>query len=95
MAGAVPFGHVQSDYYVNIVLKYDNLDVHYFSCASGHVCVLSSHHAPSGAFRPFLPLLSAALQVKANMVELAKSKYGHHLVLKLIKVAAKEDMPGE
>jgi hypothetical protein len=28
------------------------------------------------------------------MVELAKSKYGHHLVLKLIKVATKDEMPG-
>lgn len=28
------------------------------------------------------------------MVGLAKSKYGHHLVRKLINVAKKEDVPG-
>jgi hypothetical protein len=41
-------------------------------------------------------LLDAActIQVKANIVAMSKSKYGHHLVRKLITVSSKEDVPG-
>ena len=36
-----------------------------------------------------------ATQVKSNMVALAKSKYGHHVVRKLINVSTKEQVPGQ
>lgn len=34
------------------------------------------------------------LQIKENIVVLSKSKYGHHLVQKLINVAKKDEVPG-
>lgn len=33
--------------------------------------------------------------MRAHAVELAKSKYGHYLVVKMINVAPKDDVPGE
>jgi pumilio family protein 6 len=37
---------------------------------------------------------AVAAEVRAHAAELAKSKYGHHLVAKLIRAAPKEDVPG-
>lgn len=34
-------------------------------------------------------------EVRANIVELSKSKYGHFLVRKLINTAKKDEVPGE
>lgn len=39
-------------------------------------------------------LLVFALQIKADFLELSKSKHGRHLVQKLISQAKKEEVPG-
>lgn len=36
-----------------------------------------------------------SLEIRKHAVELAKSRYGHYLVSKLINAAPKADVPGE
>ncbi len=66
----------------------------------GQVPQLAQHHSASRVIQFCLkhasPQDRQALfdETRANVVELAKSKYGHHLVQKLINVASKDEVPG-
>jgi pumilio family protein 6 len=61
---------------------------------------LANHHSASRVIQWCLKEGSDAdkgrltAEVRANIVPLAKSKYGRHVVQKLINVAPKEEVPG-
>lgn len=61
---------------------------------------LANHHSASRVIQWCMKEGSdadkAALtaEVRANIVPLSKSKYGRHVVQKLINIAPKEDVPG-
>ena len=66
----------------------------------GKIVELANHHSASRVIQ-FCARDGAAADRKAllaeareQMVPLAKSKYGHHLVQKIIAVAPKEEVPG-
>ncbi|KIY96753.1 hypothetical protein MNEG_11206 [Monoraphidium neglectum] len=67
----------------------------------GKVLELANQHTASRVIQFCLkegaPDARAAIakEVRAHAFELARSKYGHYLVTKLINVAPKEDVPGE
>lgn len=77
-------------------------------CVSVVVCLqvrgvsveLSNHHSASRVIQWCLKEGSPADrsqllgEVKANIVELSKSKYGRHVVQKIISMASKEEVPG-
>lgn len=68
--------------------------------AKGKLVELSNHHTASRIIQfcvkyGTVPERKAIMEeVKAKIVELAKSKYGHHLVQKLITVSSKQEVPG-
>jgi pumilio family protein 6 len=66
----------------------------------GHIVDLANNHTASRVIQ-FCAKSSAAAErrllmaeVKDNVVALAKSKYGHFLVQKLVSISSKEEMPG-
>ncbi len=66
----------------------------------GHIVELANNHTASRVIQ-FCAKSSAEperkqlmAEVKDNVVALAKSKYGHFLVQKLVNMAAKEELPG-
>jgi pumilio family protein 6 len=67
----------------------------------GNVMGLANQHSASRVIQWCLKEGSAADKVKltaeirANILLLSKSKYGRHVVQKLINVATKEEVPGE
>jgi hypothetical protein len=67
----------------------------------GNSVELANHHSASRVIQWCLREGSAADkarllgEVRANIVELSKSKYGRHVVQKVISLAKKEDVPGE
>ncbi len=67
---------------------------------SGKLLELCSHHTASRVIQLCVKYGTDAdrraimEQVRANILELSKSKYGHFLVRKLINTAKKEDVPG-
>lgn len=67
---------------------------------SGKLLELCSHHTASRVIQFCVKYGTDAdrraimEQVRANILELSKSKYGHFLVRKLINTAKKEDVPG-
>lgn len=68
--------------------------------AKGKLVELSNHHTASRIIQFCVKYGTPAErkfimeEVKAKIVDLAKSKYGHHLVQKLITVSSKEEVPG-
>jgi hypothetical protein len=67
---------------------------------SGKILELANQHTASRVIQfclkegPPEARAAVAAELRAHAVELAKSKYGHYLVVKLINVAPKEDVPG-
>jgi hypothetical protein len=67
----------------------------------GNTVELANHHSASRVIQWCLregsPADKARLlgEVRSNIVELSKSKYGRHVVQKVISLAKKEDVPGE
>jgi pumilio family protein 6 len=67
----------------------------------GNTVELANHHSASRVIQWCLREGSAADkarllgEVRSNIVELSKSKYGRHVVQKVISLAKKEDVPGE
>jgi pumilio family protein 6 len=67
----------------------------------GNTVELANHHSASRVIQWCLREGSAAdkarllAEVRGNIVELSKSKYGRHVVQKVISLAKKEDVPGE
>lgn len=73
----------------------------WLSQLQGNIPELANHHSASRVIQWCLkegsPADKARLtgEVKSNIVALSKSKYGRHVVQKLINVASKEEVPGE
>lgn len=67
----------------------------------GKLLELSSHHTASRVIQFCVKYgvdaerRTVMDEVRANVVELSKSKYGHFLVRKLINTAKKSDVPGK
>ncbi len=67
----------------------------------GKLLELSSHHTASRVIQFCVKCGGdeerrvVMEEVKANIVELSRSKYGHFLVRKLISAAKKDEVPGE
>eukprot|EP00882_Tetradesmus_deserticola_P004313 GHRQ01004557.1.p1 GENE.GHRQ01004557.1~~GHRQ01004557.1.p1 ORF type:complete len:193 (+),score=75.81 GHRQ01004557.1:50-628(+) len=67
----------------------------------GNTVELANHHSASRVIQWCLREGSDADkarllgEVRANVVELSKSKYGRHVVQKVISLASKEEVPGE
>lgn len=67
----------------------------------GNTAELANHHSASRVLQWCLREGSEAdkarllAEVRAHIVELSKSKYGRHVVQKVISLAKKEDVPGE
>lgn len=66
----------------------------------GKVCELGANHSASRVIQFCMKEGSKqdrdklCAEIKSNIVPLSKSKYGRHLVQKLINVASKEEVPG-
>lgn len=66
----------------------------------GNVMGLANHHSASRVIQWCMKEGSEgdkkklAAEVRANIVPLSKSKYGRHVVQKLINIAPKEEVPG-
>lgn len=66
----------------------------------GHIVDLANNHTASRVIQFCAKCSSGADrkqmmdEVRKNVVELSKSKYGHFLVQKLINVCTKEELPG-